>query len=56
MGEMPIATCPRQIVGIVLMGPHFESSLHQCRYLCVVISHYSEWSEISPMKAFGEDG
>ena len=56
MGEMPIATCPGQIVGIDLMGPLFESSLHQCRYLCVVIDHYSGSLEAYPLKNKSNEG
>ena len=50
MGEMPTATYPGQIVGIDLMGPLFESSMHQCHYLCIVIDHYSGWIEAYPLK------
>ena len=56
MGEMPIATCPGQIVGIDLMGPLFESSLHTCKYICVVIDHYSNWIEAYPLKNKSNEG
>ena len=50
MNEMPIATCPRQIVETNLMGPPFESSLYQCHYLWLMIDHYSGWIEAYPLK------
>jgi transposase InsO family protein len=56
MGEMPIATCPGHIVGIDLMGPLMESSLHQNRYLCVLIDHYSGWVEAYPLKTKSNEG
>ena len=56
MGEMPIATCPGQIVGIDLMGPLMESSLNQKRYLCVLIDHYSGWVEAYPLKTKSNEG
>ena len=56
MGEMPIANCPGQIVGIDLMGPLFESSLHQNKYLCVCIDHYSGWVEAYPLKTKANEG
>ena len=49
MGEMPIAQCPGEIVGIDLMGPLFESSLHSNKYICVVVDHYSGWVKAYPI-------
>ncbi len=56
MGEMPIAKFPGQIVGVDLMGPLMESSLHQTRYLCVFIDHYSGWVEAYPLKTKANEG
>ena len=49
MGEMPIAQCPCEVVGIDLMGPLFKSSLHSNKYICVVLDRYSGWVEVYPL-------
>ena len=56
MGEMPIATCPGQIVGIDLMGPPFQSNLHNNKYICVIIDHYSGWVEAYPLSTKANEG
>jgi transposase InsO family protein len=50
MGEMPIAKCPGEIIGVDLVGPLFESALNGNRYLMVCIDHYSGWIEAYPLK------
>ena len=50
MGEMPLAQCPGEIVGIDLMGPLFQSSLNDSKYLMVCIDHYSGWVEAYPLR------
>jgi hypothetical protein len=50
MGEMPIAKCPGEIVGLDLMGPLFKSALNESKYLMVCIDHYSGWVEAYPLK------
>jgi transposase InsO family protein len=49
MGEMPIARCPGEIVGIDLIGPLFKSHKEN-RYLLVAIDHFSGWIEAYPLK------
>jgi transposase InsO family protein len=49
MGEMPIAKCPGDIVGLDLQGPHIPSALGANKYLMVLIDHYSGWIEAYPI-------
>jgi hypothetical protein len=49
MGEMPIAKCPGEIVGLDLQGPLIPSALGANKYLMVLIDHYSGWLEAYPI-------
>ncbi len=50
-GEMPLATCPGQIVGADLIGPFVPGETGGAKYLLTMIDHFSGWCECYPLVA-----
>ena len=50
MGEMPLALCPGQYIGVDLIGPLIPSIHSDARYIMTCIDHYSGWVEAYPLK------